>query len=307
MRSITRSILVSAILGGLVLYLWYVVHLLIPHTPIVNDVYNIVLPTCDVSKGIPKKIWTFWDSDTRPEVIDRCIQSWHRMCPSYEITILTPGNLSEYVDNATEILALPYSDTPQRLADFIRLHVLYDHGGYWVDASILMFQSLDVFEEHQRRTQVELVGYYLEGFTTDPAYPMIENWFFGCVPRSTFVGRWRNEFMRINLYPLAASYVDHARIHGTCIRGMSLLMSYYLSMHVAAQIIMQHDPCLLDKCHLQKADASDGPLGYLQVVNWDSGRAVASLPTATGPFIKFRSSERGFITRHPELVESIFG
>jgi hypothetical protein len=63
---------------------------------------------------------------------------------------------------------------PQRIAEVARLYAIAEHGGIWVDASLLFTQSLDWVLELQREQDLEFVGYYLEADTTLPTYPVIE-------------------------------------------------------------------------------------------------------------------------------------
>ena len=265
--------------------------------------------SCDqyILEGIPKNIWTFWNSDKIPDVVTKCINTWRKHCPDYTITILTPSNLHLHVCNARNILELPFSDTPQRLADFVRLHVLFEHGGYWMDSSIILFGSLDVFSVQQRRLRTEFVGYYIESFTVDTRYPVIENWFFGCVKNSTFVGQWRDEFMRINSYRSAMTYVDHIRMHGINLSGIPYHMSFYLSMHVAAQVIIQHYNYPMDRCFLQKAE--NGPLHYLATNKWRSKKALRHLVRSIQSgndmntvFIKLRGPERKLVQNNTDML-----
>ena len=288
-----------------VLLSWCGYHYSVPLT-LCDDQCGLPVP-CDVSVGIPKKIWTFWNTDHIPSVIQRCVDSWKRCCPEYTITILTPTTLHLAVRNVRELLELPYADTPQRLADFVRLHVLYEHGGFWVDASSILFSSLDVLIARQQREKTEYVGYYIQSFTTCAAFPVIENWFFGCVPKSTFVGRWKNEFLRINQYCTAAAYVDHIRMHGFDISGIPYRLSYYLSMHVAAQVVLQRKPSSRTLCSLDVAE--HGPLAYLASNGWKPRRAVQSL--ASDPrhggvlFVKLRGSERRVLASDPALLDAL--
>ena len=273
--------------------------------------YNAALDRAGgVQLGIPKRIWTFWNNETLPAVVSRCIETWRRCCPDYELTVLTPETLIKSLPNANEIIHLPFANTPQRLADFIRLHVLYLHGGYWLDASIILFDSLDVFGKHQERLQCEFVGYFLEAFTTDPRYPTVENWFFGCVKHSRFVGHWRDEFMRMNLYPSAMAYVDHIRMHNICIRGIPYFTSHYLSMHVAAHVVMQRHAYPMERCYLEPAEK--GPLLYLVVNGWNSERAIEWLAhnvqhgTITKPtFVKMRGHDREVLAKNQHALEII--
>jgi hypothetical protein len=234
------------------------------------------------------------------------MSSWRKHCPDYQIRLLTPSTLCDVLDNSKEILNLPFADTPQRLADFVRLHVLYEYGGFWADASIIMFQSLDVFMDRQQHTQAEFVGYYLDAFTVSDTSPVIENWFFGCVRHSTFVARWKNEFMRINNYRTSVSYVDHIRMHNIVISGIPYFLSYYLSMHVAAQVVLQTVPLSVNSCDLQIAESPLGPLGYLKKCNWDAKVAVRSLATMDKDavlFVKLRKPERVYLESDRELLD----
>jgi mannosyltransferase OCH1-like enzyme len=46
---------------------------------------------------IPKKIWTFWDNDDIPDIVQKCIHTWKKHNPNYEITVVTKKSLSEYL------------------------------------------------------------------------------------------------------------------------------------------------------------------------------------------------------------------
>ena len=288
------------------LIVWYLTFRLCPLK--IEHPTRQMIPYESLQAGIPRRIWTFWNSEKIPEIVSACIGTWKKHCPEYEITILTPRTLCNTLPNAQKILKLPFANTPQRQADFIRLHVLYQHGGYWLDASIIMFQTLDVFGQHQQRDKSEFVGFYLNGFTTDPYTPVIENWFFGCVKGSAFVGMWRDEFMRINDYSSAMAYVDHARLNNIRINGIPYLLSHYLSMHVAAQVVIQHHTYpIMERSSLQTAES--GPFQYLQTNKWISKEAISWLVSRKQdgsnmpPFIKLRGSERMLLQNDPAALE----
>ena len=256
-----------------------------------------------IRKGIPKQIWSFWESDTPSPVIEACIQTWRRHCPDYEINVLTRQTVVALLPQGGDILRLPFENTPQRLSDFIRLHVLYEYGGYWVDASTIMNSSLSVYGARQQREQTELVGYYLEGYTKDKRYPVIESWFFGCVRHSTFVWYWREEFMRLNHYICSVAYVEHRQLNGVDVSGFGF-MRYYLAIHVAAQTVLQYHGYPVLSCGLQRAE--DGPLQYLALVDWSSRRALERLPSLVCPILKLRKAERDIVEGDEALFNRIF-
>lgn len=73
-------------------------------------------------------IFTFWEGDM-PEYIKLCLDSW-----KFPYTMLNYDNLLEYTDIDIERIkrfSLPI------IADCVRVHVLRDNGGYWLDADTI--------------------------------------------------------------------------------------------------------------------------------------------------------------------------
>jgi len=82
-------------------------------------------------------------------------------------------------------------DSITRKSDFIRLELLSKYGGIWMDASIICKYSLNWIHAYQKNTDAEMVGYYINGFTTIEKYPVVENWFISCIPKSRFIELWK--------------------------------------------------------------------------------------------------------------------
>lgn len=75
------------------------------------------------------KVFTFWEGPM-PAYIDMCLRTWKR-----PFTLLTYDNLHEYTDLQVEPLK---RFTLPKVADAVRVHVLRDQGGYWLDADTIM-------------------------------------------------------------------------------------------------------------------------------------------------------------------------
>lgn len=74
-------------------------------------------------------IFTFWEGDM-PAYIRMCMETW-----TQPYTLLTYDNIHEYTD--IDIAPLQRFTLPQ-IADYIRVHVLRDNGGYWLDTDTIM-------------------------------------------------------------------------------------------------------------------------------------------------------------------------
>ena len=113
---------------------------------------------------IPKKIHYCWfGRNTIPIELQRCIDSWKRFCPDYEIIRWDEDNYdihkSLYMDQAYAHKKWGF------IPDYARLDILYQYGGIYLDTDVELIRNLD-----------ELLN--------QPAFCGIENWgtvnFGGC-------------------------------------------------------------------------------------------------------------------------------
>lgn len=74
-------------------------------------------------------IFTFWEGQM-PEYIRKCLDTWKA-----DFTLLNYRNVSQYTE--LPIDAIRNYTLPQ-IADIVRVHVLRDNGGYWLDADTIM-------------------------------------------------------------------------------------------------------------------------------------------------------------------------
>ena len=77
-------------------------------------------------------LFTFWEGPM-PAYVELCLATWKR-----PFEVLTYKNLHNYSE--IDIKALQKFTLPQ-IADFVRVHVLRDHGGYWLDADTIMLSN----------------------------------------------------------------------------------------------------------------------------------------------------------------------
>lgn len=109
--------------------------------------YEALLPTTDPS--LEGKIWMCWwqGEDHAPEIVKACIDSVRRNSGDHEVVIITDENLSDYVDIPDWVLEKVSSGVMSRthLSDLLRLSLLADHGGLWLDATFFCTGSLDEY------------------------------------------------------------------------------------------------------------------------------------------------------------------
>jgi hypothetical protein len=78
----------------------------------------------------------------------------------------------------------------------------------------------------------------------------------------------------------------------------------YLSIHLAAQYVLQHER--IDMSRLKLLPAEDGPYKYIVDSKWDTPAAIDQLSDYTNqPIIKFRGPERNQIDKLKINLEEV--
>ena len=76
-----------------------------------------------------------------PELIQKCIDSWHRFLPDYEIRLWNEDTFDTssvlWVQQAMEQRKFAFA------ADYIRFYALYHHGGIYLDTDVETLKSFD--------------------------------------------------------------------------------------------------------------------------------------------------------------------
>ena len=99
--------------------------------------------------AIPKKIHYCWfGRNPKPKLAETCFASWRKCCPDYEIIEWNEDNydLSQapaYVRQAYEAKKWAF------VTDYIRLQVVYEQGGIYLDTDVELLKPLDPLLENR--------------------------------------------------------------------------------------------------------------------------------------------------------------
>lgn len=117
----------------------------------------------------------------RPKIIDYCISTWKKHLKGWEIRVLTPSTLSSYWEPPEGF----YELNEQIQLDLIRLGILYDYGGVWLDPNVVLRQDLS-WLLNQLNTVKHFTGFrknwnkYMEDWclaVVKPRDPIIRKWY----------------------------------------------------------------------------------------------------------------------------------
>lgn len=98
--------------------------------------------------AIPKKIHYCWlGRNPKPKSVLKCIESWKKFCPDYEIIEWNEDNLDIsshlYSKQAYDAKAWAFA------TDYFRLWIIYTHGGIYLDTDVQVIKPLDPLLENK--------------------------------------------------------------------------------------------------------------------------------------------------------------
>ena len=103
---------------------------------------------------IPKTIHYCWfGGNPKSKLIEKCIKSWKKYCPYYEIIEWNESNFDinccDYVKEAYEAKKWAF------VTDYVRIWALNTYGGVYLDTDVELKKSLDKFLSHRAFTGFE--------------------------------------------------------------------------------------------------------------------------------------------------------
>ena len=151
--------------------------------------------------GIPKRIFYVWGAgEKKRRDVNLCMLSWKREMPDFEIIEINENSV-EYFNFQEELKKNAYFRAVYErkmyacAADYIRLKVLYEYGGIYLDTDVFALKSLDKF-----LNEPAFVG--IQGNTQDTDYDWVEPAILGAKAGNPFIKEvldfYENEIMKLS-------------------------------------------------------------------------------------------------------------
>jgi mannosyltransferase OCH1-like enzyme len=95
---------------------------------------------------IPKTLHFFWGEKERGPLMQKCVASWEKFLPEYT---QKEWGVDNYDVNKTSFTKKAFAEKKWAfLSDYIRLDILYQYGGVYVDTDIQALKSFDNLLDH---------------------------------------------------------------------------------------------------------------------------------------------------------------
>ncbi|WP_241587209.1 glycosyltransferase family 32 protein, partial [Rosenbergiella epipactidis] len=253
----------------------------------------------------PKKIWLYWDDDKYiPDIVKISIYRLKKFCADFEVVLLNSKTVCKYVNLTNFNASLP----PAIKADFIRLSLLNDYGGVWMDASIILNENLDwIFSKINGQ---DAFVFFSDECTSDIKRPITENWFIISPLGSRFISDWLDEFKKCVFSSNPISYYNSIKFDKSLVQQLTRVD--YLLCYISAIVVTNNSHYNI----LYSSSASSGHyFNYLHHFSGDYVAAELTLKNKSNlPFVKMvkltsgsRTSVQKNIEKNLILGESYIG
>lgn len=149
-------------------------HRFMKNTVIRNWIRDGVQEDLFKKKLIPKKIHYFWfGGNPKSELIQRCIESWKRNAPDFEIIEWNETNCDMHVNSYVEeaVAAKKWAF----VADYFRLEKVAEHGGIYFDTDVELMQNPSILRLNSAFFAFETKsGVNASAFGAVPHHPVID-------------------------------------------------------------------------------------------------------------------------------------
>ena len=225
---------------------------------------------------LPKTIYCFWHNYEEDEYIKLFIDNWKRkISPGWNIIVLNKNNVNEYTNGKM----LKYKDLDNtKYSDFLRLYLLKEHGGVWMDISTIVTNGkfLDEYYKEMVDNKYDCLLYEFSNRTKNKEYPYLENWFIMAPKNSKLINEWfyifdksfEMGFLKFKKNILIGSGID---LSSTIGGGLS--SDIYLLMHACLNYLMYKGK----KYHICIKNASESMFKLQNETDWNNNKLSESI------------------------------
>lgn len=246
---------------------------------------------------VPKIIWVYWEGKSS-KTVDLCIDRIIKLHPDHDVRLLNPMNLHNYIREPKTKTILNHEVSPQLKSDIIRLELLYQYGGIWIDASVLIYKKLNWALDLMKKNRTKSFAYYRKNNTTNKDRPVIESWLLITEKENEFFRLWLNELI-IAIQKKPKNYIDEIKKsrenHTDIFQNIGRLE--YLVTYVACQVVMQKEiPSI------SLIDCDENAFLFQVINSWSKEKFLINMAINRSPhpkpyLIKLTGSERKVIDK----------
>ena len=242
---------------------------------------------------LPKIIWTYWNDKNINSSMIRYIKKNNKIIlKNWTINFISDSDIIKYIPKNSYPSNF-YNLGVQHRADWIRLYLLVNYGGVWLDAGITInsLKDFDNIYNICNESKMELTGFYYEKFIkNNNPRSYIENWFIMGPLKSNLLKLWLNEFE----YAISIGFNNYKNLNYKGNEYIYDKFNVYLTQHVCLQTVLNKKINYIPNILLYKAEDNMFKLNHdcnynqlLIIYRYIYDKEVNKIP-----FIKLTGGER---------------
>ena len=136
-----------------------------------------------------KKIWLYWEDTNIPQSVRLCLDALYTFHPSDQIHFLNKKNVHRWVHcKETSNLLNDKNISTNHKSDLLRLYIMYNYGGLYIDSSVCTFESFD-WAFNLLNSGNEILMYKNNNFSNQDANAY-ESWFICTYEANPIIKQW---------------------------------------------------------------------------------------------------------------------
>ncbi|WP_138092215.1 glycosyltransferase family 32 protein [Sphingobacterium daejeonense] len=202
----------------------------------INNAENLKINFTD-QVDFPKIIWMYWEDRQPPQYVQDIVRHTQFLNKNFEVILLHRDNIKDYLHDFSIKGEMPIAN----MTDLLRLKLLYEYGGIWIDATTIFNEDLNWVIKIAEKKNYDIIGYYKDKSTIDIKYPIIESWFLAAKPNNQMIKKWLDELSPLGdlgselYFEKIKSRLDYNEIK------QKIGRPEYLLVYLAQQIVMREN------------------------------------------------------------------
>jgi hypothetical protein len=188
-----------------------------------------------------KNIFCYWDDEELCPVINECIKSFKKLS-NWKVMLLN----NKTIYNIIEKDKFPEKYDKLKITqktDWIRLYLLYEYGGIWMDSSIIVNNPsiIQQMYEHLLKNKLSIGSYFIDlhslSYNNIKTY-CIESWFLMVIQSHNYIIKyWLDEFEYAISFGLN-NYINYTK-NNYKFTKTDISYSWYFAIYQCYQVIIQ--------------------------------------------------------------------
>ena len=255
---------------------------------------------------LPKVIYCYWH-DSESKLMNAFLNNWkNKLSKEWQIIFINDNNINNYVNN--EFIKKYNNLEKFRFSDFLRLELLKNNGGVWMDISTIITNGnfLDKYHKEMIDNNYDVCVYEFEDRTLIQSEPYLENWFIIAPQNSKYIIDLYNQFEKAREMDFLVYKKNILLPSGiNLLKTLNYEDSTYLMQHAIVHYLLKTG----NQYKINKKNAKESFLKLHISLVWDSDKIINNILTnndwSNYYAIKLCGNQRKTIKNEEEFIKRI--